>query len=89
MQEVRIYVSGHVQGVGFRAAVHRHASVYNITGYVCNLPDGRVEILAQGSSDQINQFIHKVKIRPGMGGISSMETTTGPLSKLYDSFEIR
>lgn len=89
MQEVRIYVSGNVQGVGFRAAVYRYASVCRITGYVCNLPDGRVEILAQGKGDQINQFIYKVKMRPGMGSISSMETKTGSLSKPYDSFEIR
>lgn len=89
MQEVRIYVSGNVQGVGFRAAVHRHANAYSIKGYVCNLSDGRVEILAQGNGDQINQFIHKVKMRPGQGSITNMETKTSPLTKSYDSFDIR
>lgn len=89
MQEVRIIVSGNVQGVGFRAAVHRHATAYNIKGYVCNQNDGNVEILAQGNGDQINQFIHKVKIRPGQGSVSNIEIKTGHPTNPYESFEIR
>ena len=89
MQEIHIYITGNVQGVGFRAAVHRHAQLHSIKGYVCNLSDGRVEICAQGKEDQIDQFIHTIHIRPGLGSISNVETKVKPIKQPYNSFEIR
>lgn len=89
MQEIHIFVSGTVQGVGFRAAVKRHALLHQIKGYVCNLADGRVEICAQGKGDQINEFIHTVQARPGAGSISSIETHYKPLREIFSSFEVR
>ena len=89
MQEVHIYVSGHVQGVGFRAAVHRHALLHGITGYVCNLSDGRVEICAQGKGGQIDHFIHTIQLKPGLGSISNIETNVKIIKLPYHSFEIR
>lgn len=89
MQEFHIYVSGNVQGVGFRAAVRRHAELHRVKGYVCNLSDGKVEICAQGSEDQINQFIRTVKLKPGQGSISNLETKKKPLKQPYKSFDIR
>ena len=44
-----ILFSGQVQGVGFRYTAHRTAGRYNVTGFVRNLPDGDVEMLAQGA----------------------------------------
>jgi acylphosphatase len=89
MQEIHIFVSGTVQGVGFRAAVKRHAMLHQIKGYVRNLPDGRVEICAQGKGDQINEFLHTVKARPGAGQISNIETHHKPLQEFFSSFEVR
>jgi len=56
MQAARFLVSGHVQGVGFRAAARRRAIELGLTGYVRNLADGRVEILAQGDPANIDAF---------------------------------
>lgn len=89
MQEIHIFVSGVVQGVGFRAAVKRHALLHDIKGFVRNLPDGRVEICAQGRGDQINQFIHTVQSKPGAGTISNIETKLKPMQETYGSFEVR
>lgn len=89
MQEIHIYVTGDVQGVGFRAAVRKYALLYNIKGFVCNLPDGRVEICAQGKGDQINQFIQTVQERPGLGTISNIETKLKPIQETYSNFEVR
>lgn len=89
MQEIHIYVAGTVQGVGFRAAVKRHALFHDIKGYVRNLGDGRVEICAQGKGDQINHFVHTIQTKPGLATISSIETKLKPLQESFSSFEIR
>jgi len=59
-----IYVEGYVQGVGFRYFVVREAGRLNITGWVRNLYDGRVEIVAEGEEDDIDSFIGVVRRGP-------------------------
>lgn len=89
MQEIHIFVSGTVQGVGFRAAVKRHALLHDIKGFVRNLMDGRVEICAQGKGDQIQAFLQTVQMKPGLGAISAIETKAKPIREMYFSFEVR
>ena len=55
-QKIILY-SGNVQGVGFRYTACRVARNFDVTGYVENLPDGRVQCLIEGDSDEIAQFI--------------------------------
>ena len=57
----RIYYQGSVQGVGFRFTTHRMANRHRLTGYVRNLPDGTVEMLAQGRPGDIDDCIRDVK----------------------------
>ena len=55
MAELReIHYSGHVQGVGFRATAYSIASGLAVTGYVRNLPDGRVQLVAEGAANQLD-----------------------------------
>ena len=49
----RFFVSGRVQGVGFRYYVQDHAAVEGLHGYVRNLPDGRVEALLEGDDESV------------------------------------
>ncbi len=58
MEEVsaRFYVSGHVQGVFYRAKTKEKAETLGILGTVANLPDGRVEVNAQGPNSKILEF---------------------------------
>jgi acylphosphatase len=56
-----IIFTGHVQGVGFRFTVHRIANRYQLTGFVRNLYDGNVEMLAQGSGQDIDNCIQDIK----------------------------
>ena len=63
MRTVRIFVSGRVQGVGFRAFAVREATRLGLDGWVCNLPDGRVEALARGEDEVIEAFV--VALRRG------------------------
>ncbi len=48
----QVYYSGRVQGVGFRASIKRIAEGFEVTGWVRNLSDGRVEMLAMASDDE-------------------------------------
>jgi acylphosphatase len=60
------YVSGRVQGVGFRFFIERTANREGIHGWVRNLPDGRVEAAAEGESDSVERF--EIKLRQGPSG---------------------
>lgn len=50
------YYSGHVQGVGFRYSVKQLSLEFDVTGWVKNLPDGRVELMAEGERDELETF---------------------------------
>jgi len=56
-----IFFMGRVQGVGFRFTVDSVASHFSITGYVKNLPDGRVELVSEGNSSELDRFQHAVE----------------------------
>lgn len=58
------FVSGRVQGVGFRYFVHRLAAGENLVGYAINLADGRVEFLLQGEADAVARVIERIRIGP-------------------------
>ena len=55
-----ILFSGHVQGVGFRMTVVHLAEDLSIAGAVRNLPDGRVELVVEGSKNQIDSLIRRL-----------------------------
>lgn len=55
-----VYYSGRVQGVGFRYTTVRIAAGYNVTGYVRNMMDGRVEVVVEGPVDQVQAFLTAV-----------------------------
>lgn len=55
-----IFFSGRVQGVGFRYAVMQVAREYEVAGFVMNLPDGRVQLEAEGALDEIEAFVTAV-----------------------------
>ncbi|NPA37146.1 MAG: acylphosphatase [Chlorobi bacterium] len=69
MKRVRILVDGRVQGVGFRYYVSGKAKEHNIKGYVRNMPDGRVEIDAEGVTDNLHRFISDCRKGPSMSRI--------------------
>ena len=56
-----IIFRGRVQGVGFRYTTYRVAARYDVAGFVRNLPDGTVEMLAQGPADEVDRCIREVQ----------------------------
>jgi acylphosphatase len=63
MSAVRVYYSGHVQGVGFRYSAVEIAKRYAVVGWVRNLADGRVELLAEGADGEVAAFLDAVRER--------------------------
>ena len=57
------YYSGRVQGVGFRFTAQHIAEGFAVSGFVRNLPDGRVEVLAEGPSEQVDGFLSALNQR--------------------------
>jgi acylphosphatase len=57
----RVVYSGRVQGVGFRATAVTLAQEFPVHGWVRNLPDGRVELLAEGEREQVEAFLAAVR----------------------------
>ena len=58
---MQVLYSGHVQGVGFRYTVKSIAAGFEVTGAVRNLPDGRVELIAQGSREELEAFREAIR----------------------------
>ena len=63
-QTISITVSGMVQGVYFRQSTREKALELGISGFVRNLPDGNVHILATGTADQLDQLVQWCKQGP-------------------------
>ncbi len=67
-------ISGRVQRVGFRWFAIEAASREGVTGWVQNLPDGRVEVLAEGEAEAVERFERAVRRGPGSARVDSVET---------------
>ena len=83
----KIKISGRVQGVGFRYAASTHARYQGIKGIVKNLGDGSVYIEAEGTRNQLDEFVKWCRKGPGFGSVESVLVDVGPL-KNYKKFNI-
>lgn len=82
------YLSGDVQGVGFRSRAMHAAGILGITGFVKNLYDGRVELEIQGNRDDIERFLPMIESRGGID-ISKIEAQDCAVKADEYSFGIR
>lgn len=73
MTAVRFLVSGHVQGVFFRASTREQALQLRLRGYARNLADGRVEVLAVGDADAIDALARWLQEGPPMARVDAVE----------------
>ena len=88
MQRRTIHFSGRVQGVGFRYTVERAAAGRAIAGYVRNFPDGRVELVVEGSVPEIETLLADIRDRFA-NNISDVSTETAAATGEFDGFRIR
>jgi len=88
-RKVNIVVSGRVQGVYFRAFTRNKAKQLGITGSATNLADGRVDIIAQGGSEAIGQFIAWCRKGPITARVDHIGIYEMPVDEVLNSFEVR
>ena len=78
-RETRRYlVSGRVQGVGFRWFVEREAATLGVTGWVRNREDGRVEVMATGSREQLNTLHGRLRQGPRASRVDEVAVAPAP-----------
>ena len=87
MIRAHIFYSGRVQGVGFRFTVQRTAADLGLRGWVKNLPDGRVEILAQGDREKIIRLCQALE-QHFQGYIKDKNIDFVPAQGDYPDFDI-
>jgi len=87
---VRFHViyTGHVQGVGFRATAAHVARHHAVTGYVRNLNDGRVELVAEGTADAVDRFLAAVGERMA-AHIDAVDRQALPATGEFRDFVVR
>jgi acylphosphatase len=82
-QQRRYLVSGSVQRVGFRYATYRKANALGLSGYVRNLPDGRVEICAGGHEEGLEQLSQWLQVGPLLARVD--EVRESPCHEVLES----
>jgi len=85
---IHIFVSGRVQGVFFRVNTREEALKLNLTGWVRNLPDSRVEILAEGEEKKLKKLLKWSKKGPFLAEVEKVDYKWENYSGEFDSFEV-
>jgi acylphosphatase len=88
VSHVTVCFSGRVQGVGFRYQTLQAAKGFEVSGFVANLPDGRVQLEAEGTADEVRDFIAAVQERMA-GYIRKAEQTVAQRPAQFQGFSIR
>jgi acylphosphatase len=83
-----VHFRGHVQGVGFRYTTQRIAGSFEVTGYVQNLADGRVRVLVEGESGQLDRFLTELRAQMAQY-IREVQAEAGTATGEFEDFEIR
>ena len=88
MEEFRAIVSGRVQMVMFRDFVTRKAHKIGVTGFVRNLDDGTVEVVAQGEREKLERLIAYLHKSPVLSRVEHVMVEWRTPQKIFDAFEL-
>jgi acylphosphatase len=86
---IHVWVTGRVQGVYFRYAVEEEARDRGITGWVRNLPDGRVEAVFEGDEARVRELLSYCHTGPRYARVDHVEVREEPFGGEFRGFEIR
>lgn len=88
MKQVHLWISGFVQGVGYRANTRHHARKLGLTGWVKNLQDGRVEALVQGPEEKLIQLIRLCEKGSYFSQVKNIVVEWEEITEKFDEFTI-
>ena len=88
-KRIHVFYSGRVQGVGFRITTEEHAQEYGVIGWVRNLRDGRVELVAEAEETALQQLLQAIRTGPMKNFINQVEISWSNATDTFDEFEIR
>ena len=86
---VHLLISGRVQGVYFRKNARWEALRLGLKGWVKNLPDRRVEAVAEGEEQKVEEFIEWCRRGPSIANVSELKIEHQPATGEYESFTIK
>jgi acylphosphatase len=89
MKRIHVYISGLVQGVFFRAAARRAAADLNLTGWVRNMDDGRVEAVLEGDDSDVDKMIEWCKTGPPAARIDNVRVSQEHYTGGFSDFSIK
>ena len=89
MKGVHVFISGRVQGVFFRAATQRMAKDFNLTGWVRNMVDGRVEAVFEGDDANVDKMLAWCHIGPPAARVEEVLTEEEPYTGEFRNFNIK
>jgi len=84
-----ILVSGRVQGVYYRAFTRQAAQRWGLTGFCRNLPDGQVEVIAEGERTVVESFIEQLRNGPPRAKVENIQVYWKPSERRFKDFSIR
>ena len=87
-QRLTVFYSGRVQGVGFRYTAKTVAAGFEVTGTVRNLPDGRVELIAEGNRPELEEFLIAIRNEGLAGFIRDEKVDWSDAKNEFRGFEI-
>jgi acylphosphatase len=88
LSQMTIHYAGRVQGVGFRYTARSVAMGFEVAGMVRNLPDGRVELVAEGERAELEAFRRAVQDSEVGGFIRTEEVSWAPATAGFRGFQI-
>lgn len=88
-ERARVVVSGKVQGVFFRDSARQKARELGLSGWVENLPDGRVEAVFEGPSEKVREAVRWCETGPPFAQVEDVRADYGPAGGDLSGFEVR
>lgn len=85
---VHVFIDGRVQGVAYRFFAEKYANRLGLTGWVRNVEDGRVEVVAEGPAAEIETFLDRLREGPRLALVDRLDVRREKATGEFGSFEI-
>ncbi len=89
MMRLQAHISGLVQGVNFRWYTQRRANELGLNGWVRNLPDGSVQLIAEGERSALEALLEAVRVGPSAAVVETVDIQWGTPTGEFGRFEVR